>query len=207
MGCLSLSWVQKEPPSLHTEREGGQGVVCRAHSCANLGRWVSANLQEEPPSLCTEREGRRVLSWLFIRLSRMRVCLLRPPRGRAWVAGPRHICRKSSVASAQSKRAVRSSPGFLYDPRATFLFRRRGLFAETPSRASLGRWVSVRFAGRALEPLHEAGGRSGVPIAFYTPLAREGLFVETPSSASLGRGVSAYLQEELPSLCPEQEGR
>ena len=30
---------------------------------------------------------------------------------------------------------------------------------------------------------------------------------ETPSGASLGRGASAYLQEELPSLCPEQEGR
>ena len=28
----------------------------------------------------------------------------------------------------------------------------------------------------------------------------------TPSGASLGRGASAYLQEELPSLCPEQEG-
>ena len=39
------------------------------------------------------------------------------------------------------------------------------------------------------------------------PLVREGLFAETPSGASLGRGVLAYLQEELPSLCPEQEGR
>ena len=78
---------------------------------------------------------------------------------RAWVAGSQHICRKSSLASAQSKRAVRSSPSFLYDPRTTFSFGRRGLFAETPSRASLG------------------------------------------------RGASAYLQEELRSLCPEQEGR
>ena len=43
---------------------------------ASSGRWVSANLQEEPRSLCTEREGRQVLSWLFIRLSRVRVCLL-----------------------------------------------------------------------------------------------------------------------------------
>ena len=47
----------------------------------------------------------------------------------------------------------------------------------------------------------------GVPLAFYTPLAHEGLFAETPSGASLGRGVLAYLQEELPSLCPKQEGR
>ena len=147
------------------------GVVCRAHSCANLGRWVSANLQEEPPSLCTEREGRQVLSWLFIRPSRMRVCLLRPPRVRAWVTGSQHIYRKSSLASAWSKRAVRSSPGFLYDPRATFSFGRRGLFAETPSRASLGRWVSARFAGRAPEPPHGARGRSGVPLAFYATLA------------------------------------
>ena len=123
----------------------------------NLGRWVSANLQEEPPSLCTEREGHQVLPWLFIRPSRVRVCLLRPPRVRAWVTGPQHIYRKSSLASARSKRAVRSSPGFLYDPRATFLFGRRGLFAETLSRASLG------------------------------------------------HGASAYLQEELRSLCLEQE--
>ena len=54
---------------------------------ASLGRWVSAILQEEPPSLCTEREGCQVLSWLFIHLSHVRVCLLRPPRVRAWVAG------------------------------------------------------------------------------------------------------------------------
>ena len=50
---------------------------------ASSGRWVSAILQEEPPSLHTEREGCQVLSWLFIHLSRVRVCLLRPPRVRA----------------------------------------------------------------------------------------------------------------------------
>ena len=99
---------------------------------ASSGRWVSANLQEEPPSLYTEREGRQEFSWLFIHLSRVRVCLLRPPRVRAWVAGPQHICRKSFLASARSKRAVRSTPGFLYDPRATFSFGRRGLLAEPP---------------------------------------------------------------------------
>ena len=108
------------------------GVVCRAHSCANLGRWVSTNLHEEPPGLCTERKGRQVLSWLFIRPSRVRVCLLRPPRVRAWVVGSQHICRKSSLASARSKKAVRSSLGFLYDPRASFSLGRRGYIAETP---------------------------------------------------------------------------
>ena len=47
----------------------------------------------------------------------------------------------------------------------------------------------------------------GVPLAFYTPLAREGLFAEAPLGASPGRGVSAYLQEEPPSLCTGREGR
>ena len=79
-----------------------EGLFAEPPSGASLGSGVSAYLHEEPLSLCTEREGRRVLSWLFIRLSRMRVCLLRPPLGRAWVAGPRHICRESSLASARS---------------------------------------------------------------------------------------------------------
>ena len=94
------------------------------------GRWVSANLQEEPPSLCTEREGRQVLSWLFIRPSRMRVCLLRPPQVRAWVAGSQHICRKSSLASARSKRAIRSSPDFLNRPSHILFIQTEGFFAE-----------------------------------------------------------------------------
>ena len=50
-------------------------------------------------------------------------------------------------------------------------------------------------------------GSSGALLAFYTPLTCEGLFAETPSGVSLGHGATAYLQEELPSLCPEQEGR
>ena len=64
-----------------------------------------------------------------------------------------------------------------------------------------------KLAGRAPYPLHEVRGPSGALLAFYTPLAHEGLFAETPSGASLGHGVSAYLQEELPSLCTEREGR
>ena len=89
----------------------------------------------------------------------------------AWVAGSQQVCREIPRASARSERAIRSSPGFLCDPRASFSFGRRCLFAETPSRASLGRWVSARFAGRAPEPPHGARGRSGVPLAFYATLA------------------------------------
>ena len=39
------------------------------------------------------------------------------------------------------------------------------------------------------------------------PLVREGLFAEAPLGVSLGRGVSARLQEGLPSLYTEREGR
>ena len=109
-----------------------EGLFAETPSGASLGRGVLAYLQEELPSLCPKQEGRQEFPWLFVRPSRMRVCLSSPPRVQAWVAGSRHICRKSSLASAWSKRAVRSTPGFLYHPRATFLFRRRGLLAEPP---------------------------------------------------------------------------
>ena len=90
-GRLFLSWVQEEPPSLRTEREGGQGssrlfcpsparpfrsdggAVCRAHSCASLSRWVSAKLQEEPPSLSHGARERSEVPWLLVRPSRVRV--------------------------------------------------------------------------------------------------------------------------------------
>ena len=100
-----------------------EGVVCRAHSCANLGHWVSTNLQEEPPSLCTEREGGPEFPWLFIRPSRI------------------------------------------------LFARKEGVVCRAPSSASLGRWVSARFVGRAPEPPHGVGGWSGVPLAFYATLA------------------------------------
>ena len=74
-------------------------------------------------------------------------------------------------------------------------------------KCEFGSWGLGKVTGRAPEPLHGARGPSGAFLAFYTPLAREGLFAETPSRASLGRGASAYLQEELRSLCPEQESR
>ena len=55
-------------------------------------------------------------------------------------------------------------------PSRILFVQKAGLFAE-PSSASLGRWVSARFAGRALEPPHGARGWSGVPLAFYATLA------------------------------------
>ena len=140
--------LQEEPPSLYTEREGDQefpwlfvrpsrilfvrkeGLFVEPSS-ASLGRWVSARLQEEPPSLCTEREGRQGFPWLFVRPSRVlsvrtEVLFAEPPRVRAWVAGSRQSHRKSPLASTWSERAVRSSPSFLYDPRTSFSFGRRG---------------------------------------------------------------------------------
>ena len=81
-GCLSSTWLQEEPPSLCTEREGDQefpwlfvrpsrilfvrkeGLFAEP-SNASLGRWVSAWLQEEPLSLCTEREGDQEFPCLF----------------------------------------------------------------------------------------------------------------------------------------------
>ena len=106
-------------------------------SSASLGRLSSSWVQEEPPSLRTEREGGQGFPWLFVRPS----CILfvqteglfaKPPQVQAWVAGSRQGCRKSPLASAQSKKAVRGSLGFLYDPRASFSLRRRGCFAEPP---------------------------------------------------------------------------
>ena len=82
LGGLLSSWVQEEPPSLRTEREGGQEFpwlfvrpsrilfawkegLFTEPSSASLGRWVSAWLQEEPPSLRTEREGDQEFPCLF----------------------------------------------------------------------------------------------------------------------------------------------
>ena len=78
-------------------------------------------------------------------------------------------CRKSPRASARSVRAIRSSPGFLGDPHASFSFRRRGCLSS-PSSASLGRWVLARLQEGPPSLLHGARGRSGVPLAFYVTL-------------------------------------
>ena len=79
------------------------------------------------------------------------------------------LCRKSPLASAQSERAVRCSPGFFYDPRATFSFGRRGLFAEPPR---VRTWVTGLGKVCRESPLASAG-RSirGSPWLFYTTLA------------------------------------
>ena len=112
----------------------------------------------------------------------------------------------SPRASAWSKRAVRGPLAFLFDPRMSFSFGQRvclsSPFGCEPEPLGLG-----KVAGRAPKPLHGARGPSGAPLAFYTPLAHEGLFAEAPLGASLGRGASARLQEGLPRLRTEQEGR
>ena len=56
-------------------------------------------------------------------------------------------------------------------PSRILFARKEGVVCRAPSSASLGRWVSARFAGRAPEPPHGARGRSGVPLAFYATLA------------------------------------
>ena len=111
---------------------------------------------------------------------------------RAWVACPRLGCRRSPRASARSERAVRGPPDFFVQPSHILFVRTEGFFAE-PTRVRA--WVagSQQNCRESPEPLHGVSGRSGVPLAFCTPLAHEGLFAEPPSGASLGHGVSAYL--------------
>ena len=121
----------------------------------------------------------------------------------------RQGCRKSPQASAQSERAVRSSPGFLYDRRASFSFGRRGCLSSPRVRA----WVAGSRLGCRKSPRASARSERAIrsfPVFFVRPsrilfVRKEGLFAE-PLSASLGRWVSARLQEELPSLCTEREG-
>jgi len=80
---------------------------------------------------------------------------------------------------------------FLFDPRTSFSFGRRG-FLPSPLVCEPGSLGLGKIVGSAPEPLHGARGRSGVSLAFCMPLAREGLFVEPPSGVSLGRGVSVF---------------
>ena len=148
-----------------------------------------------------EREGGQEFSCLFVRPSRILfiwkeglfaepfVCELRP-------LGLGKGCRKSPRASARSERAIRSSPGFLYDPRASFSLGRRGCL-PSPSHASLGRWVLARLQE---EPRASAWSERAIrssPGFLVQPsrilfIWKEGLFAE-PSSASLGRWVLAWL--------------
>ena len=149
MTCFHF-WMQEEPPNLHTEREGDQefpwlfirpsriifvrkeGFVCRAPSSASLGRWVSTRLQEEPPSLLHGARGRSGVPLAFyVTLahpfrSEGGGCLPSPLEYEPRSLGLGKVCRESPRASARSERAVRSSPSFLCDPRASFSLRRRG---------------------------------------------------------------------------------
>ena len=119
--------------------------------------------------------------------------------------GSRHIYRKSPLAFARGERAVRSSPVFLYDPRASFSLGRRGCFAKAPLSASRGREVSAKLQEEPPSLCAEQVVRQGFPWLFVRPsrflfARKEGLFCRAPLSASRGRRVSAYLQEEPPSL-------
>ena len=130
-------------------------------------------MQEEPPSLRTEREGGQEFSWLLVRPSCILfvrkeglfaepfVCELRP-------LGLGKVCRKSPRASARGERAIRSSPGFLYDPRASFSLGRRGCL-PSPSRASLGRWVSARLQEEPPSLRAEREGDQEFPWLFVRP--------------------------------------
>ena len=71
-------------------------------------------MRKELPSLCTEQEGRGV-------------GFCRDPScasSSRWASAT--FCRKSPLASARSKRAVRDSLDFLFDPHASFSLGRRG---------------------------------------------------------------------------------
>ena len=140
-----------------------EGLFAEAPLGVSLGRGVSTYLQEELPSLCTEREGRQEFPWLFVRPS----CILfvwkeglfaEPPRVRAWVTGSRQGCRKSPLASTRSERAVRSSPSFLCDPRASFSFRRRGCLLSPRVRA----WVAGSRQGCRKSPRASARSKRAI---------------------------------------------
>ena len=115
---------------------------------------------------------------------------------RVRVAGTWPSCRKNPRASTLSERAISGFPVFFDGPHASFFARKEGFVCRAPSSASLGRWVSARFAGRAPEPLHGARGRSGVPLAFCATLAHpfrleEGVICRAlecePGSLGLGK--------------------
>ena len=99
---------------------------------ASSDRRASTMLREEPLSLRLEREGRQGFTRLFVRPSRFLFAWKEGLYCRApSCASPSRwalamFCRKSPLASARSKRAVRDSPDFLFDPRASFSLGRRG---------------------------------------------------------------------------------
>ena len=137
--------LQEEPSSLRTEREVHQESpwllvrpsrvrVCRPRP-PRVRAYVAGSwrlLRKELPSLCTEQEGRQEFFWLFERPShflfaRKEGLFCRAPSCASlsrWASAM--VCRKSPLASAWSKRAVRDSPDFLFDPRSSFSLGRRG---------------------------------------------------------------------------------
>ena len=60
-------------------------------------------------------------------------------------------------------------PWFFIRPSRILFVWKEGLFAE-PIECEPGSLGLSKFAGKAPEPLHRAGGRSGVPLAFYATL-------------------------------------
>ena len=91
-------------------------VFCNETSSVGLDRLSWSWVQEEPPSLRLEQEGGRGSSDLFIRSSHILFV-----RTEGLFAEPILVSARSQeepLASAQSERAVGSSPDFLYAPRA-----------------------------------------------------------------------------------------
>ena len=115
----------------HPFRSEG-GVCLSSPSSASLGRWVSARLQEEPPSLLHGARGRSGVPLAFYTTlahpfrSEGGICLPSPLECEPRSLGLDKVCRESPRASTRSERAVRSSPGFLCDPRSSFSLGRRG---------------------------------------------------------------------------------
>ena len=111
--------------------------VCRAHKCefGSLGLSLVAGRTPKPPH---GARGRSVVSISFLTAlthpfrSKGGACLPSPLECEPRSLGLGKVCRESPRASVQSERAVRSSPGFLCDPLASFSLGRRGLFAKRP---------------------------------------------------------------------------
>ena len=102
-------------------------------------------------------------------------------------------CSKNPRAFAWSERAISGFPIIFDSPHASFFARKEGFVCRAPSSASLGRWVSARFAGRAPEPPYGARERLGVPLAFYATLAH-------PFRSEGGLCLPSPLECELRSL-------
>ena len=105
--------------------------VCRAHECefGSLGLGLVAGRTLEPPH---GARGRSVVSLSFLMAlthpfrSEGGVCLPSPLECEPRSLGPGKVAGRAPEPLARSKRAVRSSPGFLCDHRASFSLGRTG---------------------------------------------------------------------------------